>query len=277
MVPPEPLVPRKPRCDLPGTTHHVTVRGVDGLRLFPTDGYAFDFLRRFARWLRETKGECLAWSLNGNHAHLVIRRGERPMAELMARSTSAFAQHFNAHHGRVGHLLQSRYKSRMLLDEHDLRWTALYALGNPARHQIVDASGLDAYLWSGWSGAMGKRPLFEFESFAAVFALFGGDIAEARCNLRDALESAIATRWAPPADGGVTQVVTEVCAKHRVPRAAVTGSRCAARDAQTEIIGRCVEERKVRWRVLEAELAISRGRIARALRGADARRRVVAP
>jgi len=259
-------VPRKPRVDLPGTIHHVAIRGIEGRRLFPAEGDAIDILQRFGRWLRETGCECIAWSLNGNHAHFVLRRGERPLAELMARFTSAFAQHFNGRYGRAGHLFQSRYTSRLIRDEADLRWTVLYVLGNPVRHGISDPAGLDEYLWSGWSGVIGARPRFDFESFDTVLGLYGESIAEARRNLRDALELAVETRWAPPPDERLACIIADVCARHRIERSALVGGVCAARAAQLEVIRRAASELKTPWRVLREELLISHMHIARALR-----------
>jgi hypothetical protein len=184
----------------------------------------------------------------------------------MARFTSAFAQHFNWRHARSGHLFQGRYRSRLVRDERDLRWILLYVLGNPVRHQIVDAAGLDAYPWSGWSGAVGARPAYEFETFAAVHAAFGGAGANARRNLHEALAAAVATRWTPPPDDRLERLVIETCARLRIERTEILGVACSAPRAQLEVIRRATRELRVPWRAVAVGLCIPRIRIARALR-----------
>jgi REP element-mobilizing transposase RayT len=266
-------VPRAPRFDEPGTLHHVTIRSVEGRRLFPTDGDSLDLLQRFARWLRATESECIAWSLDGNHAHWVLRRGSGSLAELMGRFTSAFAQHFNWRYGRVGHLFQGRYQSRRITDERDLRWVVLYAMGNPVRHGLGDVPWLDEYAFSGWSGLIGARPAYEFESFDMALSLYGETVAEARANLRDALALAIATRWRPPADDRVEVVIAEVCRRRGIPRSAVLGVACDAREAQTEVILQAVASHAIPRRALAAALGISQSRITRAQVAASRERR----
>jgi REP element-mobilizing transposase RayT len=103
--------------------HHVIVRGVEKRTIFLDDSDCEDFLRRLDRLVGELGFECYAWSLIPNHAHLVLRRGRKPLALLMARLETGYARRFNRRYARVGHLFQDRYRSRLVEDESALART----------------------------------------------------------------------------------------------------------------------------------------------------------
>jgi REP element-mobilizing transposase RayT len=259
-------MPRRPRFDLPGTIHHICIRGIDGWRLFADRGHALDLRARFASQLREGKSECLAWSFDVNHAHWLVHRGERPMAELMERSTSRFAQRLNRERERVGHVLQGRYQSRLIRDEFDLRWMAIYTLGNPVRHEIVDIEALDDYADSAWAAVMGLRSPDEFESVEPILRLFGGTDFEARSNLRRALAEAVATKWRRPVDPRLDRIVEAACVRHGIHRSQFDGATPTSRAAKLDAALRALSELGLTWRDVEQRLGISQSTVARALR-----------
>jgi REP element-mobilizing transposase RayT len=259
-------MPRRSRVDLPGTIHHVTIRGVDRARIFRDGRDSEDLLARFERWIHETRSRCLAWSFNGNHAHFVIVRLECPLSELMARFTSAYAQRFNWRHGRVGPLFQGRYKSRPVRGDDDLRWMVLYTLANPVRHAITGPAGLDDYGLSGWGAVVGRRPAHSFESVQFVLRLFGENDAEARRGLREALGVAIAARWRPAWELRLDRLIDAACLRHAISRSEFAGATPAARAAQTYAARSAIRDLGLTWRVVEARLHIPQSRIARALR-----------
>jgi REP element-mobilizing transposase RayT len=261
-------MPRRSRIDLPGTVHHITIRGVDRMQIFRDDEDAADLLARFERWAHETRSQCLAWSFNGNHAHWVIVRRERSMAELMARFTSAYAQRFNRRYERVGPLFQGRYKSRVIRGEEDLRWMAFYALANPVRHGITGPAGIDDYLLGGWGAVFGKRTPHSFESVEAILRLFGETDAEARRNLRDGLDIAVETKWRAPWEVRLERIVDEACRRNGIPREEFSSSSSCARAAHADAARRAIRDLGLPWRLVEAQLGIPQSRIARALRDA---------
>lgn len=259
-------MPRRPRVDLPGTIHHVCIRGVEGRPIFVDEDDPADLLQRFERWVRETRSQCLARSFNGNHAHFVIARGEEPLAKLMARFTSAFAQRFNWRHGRRGHLFMGRYESRWVRDEHDLRWLVLYAAANPVRHAACAAAALDRYPGSSWGGMIGGRPWFAFESLDLPLSLYGDSARVARRNLREALRLAARSQWAPPPDPRLSRLVAAACAARGIAAWQFSGSSRAARAVQNEVLGRAIRELGITWREAARQLPVSRSRIARLAR-----------
>jgi REP element-mobilizing transposase RayT len=259
-------MPRRSRLDLPGSLHHICIRGVDGRRIFVDEADPVDLLRRYERWSLETKTRSLAWSLDGNHAHFVIERGEQPMAVLMARFTGAFAQRFNWRHERRGHLFMRRYESRRIRDESDLRWMVLYASANAVRHGAMGPPALDLSAESSWAGMMGTREPHSFEALDIALALYGEDVEQSRHNLRAALAMAIETKWAPPQHVEFAALVREVCTRLEVDIASLHRGKPNARAARQEIILRAVAELQMRRIDIAAKLGISTRQISRVRR-----------
>lgn len=148
-------MPRQARTDLPGQVYHVLSRGIERREIFYGPEDYLDFRDRMATWLTKTRTSCLAWCLIPNHFHLLLRRGERPLAELMHRVMTGYAVAFNNRHQRAGHLFQNRYKSIICSTEGQLLESAVYIHLNPLRAKLVqDISGLENYKWCGHQSAV---------------------------------------------------------------------------------------------------------------------------
>ena len=104
-------MPRKARIDASGALHHIMARGIERCKVFRNDMDRNDFLGRLEHILVETQTPCYAWALIPNHFHLLLRTDSVPIATVMRRLLSGYAQSFNRRHRRHGHLFQNRYKS----------------------------------------------------------------------------------------------------------------------------------------------------------------------
>ena len=130
-------MPRQARIDAPTALHHVIIRGIERSEIFSDDEDRKNFLKRLALVLTETETPCYAWVLMSNHAHFLLRTGMAPLAGVMKRVLTGYAQQYNRRHERVGHLFQNRYKS--ILCEEDAYCLELvrYIHLNPVRAGIV--------------------------------------------------------------------------------------------------------------------------------------------
>ena len=104
-------MPCKARIDAPDALHHIMARGIERRKVFRNNADRDDFLVRLERILVETSTPCYAWALISNHFHLLLRTGAEPIATVMRRLLTGYAQSFNRRHRRHGHLFQNRYKS----------------------------------------------------------------------------------------------------------------------------------------------------------------------
>jgi REP element-mobilizing transposase RayT len=108
---------RQARIDTPGALHHIIIRGIERGSIFRDDLDKNEFVQRLERILLETSAPCFAWALIPNHAHLLLRSGLVPIANVMRRLLTSYAQFFNRRHRRHGQLFQNRYKSILCEEE----------------------------------------------------------------------------------------------------------------------------------------------------------------
>ena len=137
---------RRSRLLLPGVACQVTQRGVDRHETFSSGQDRHTYLDLLRRNLEDANVRILAWCLMSNHVHLIAVPG-RPdsLSVLMRRVQGPYAQYYNAHAGRTGHLWQNRFFACMLAPSH--LWTALaYVERNPLRAKIVRRA--EDYVWS---------------------------------------------------------------------------------------------------------------------------------
>ena len=149
-------MPRGSRIDAAGALHHIMGRGIERRGIFADDEDRNTFLRRLEKILIETKTVCLAWALIPNHFHLLLRTGTSPIATIMRRLLTGYAQYYNRRHKRHGQLFQNRYKSILCQEEPYLLELVRYIHLNPLRAgKVKTLEELDAYPFSGHSALMG--------------------------------------------------------------------------------------------------------------------------
>jgi REP element-mobilizing transposase RayT len=174
------IMPRQPRIDLPGQLYHLIARGIERRKIFRDERDYESFLTRLEECLKKTGAKCMAYSLLGNHFHLLILRGERPLAELMRRLMTGYAVRFNLRHRRAGHLFQNRYKAILCEFDAYLLELVAYIHLNPLRAGIVeDLVSLRKYRWCGHGAIMGEWEA-PFLSQDDILAHFGKQIKKAR-------------------------------------------------------------------------------------------------
>ncbi len=130
-------MPRTPRVVLVNVVHHIVSRGNNRMRIFTCRAEKQQYLRRFCAIAEEEKVLVHGYCLMDNHVHwLLTPTTVTGLAHLFRRAHTWWALTFNRKHGRSGHLLQARYHSSPLSEDH--YWTALrYVELNPRRAKIV--------------------------------------------------------------------------------------------------------------------------------------------
>jgi len=89
----------------------VMVRGLERRPIFRNAADRTDCVRRLAALVDATGLTVYAWALLPNHAHLLVRTSQRPLARCMRALLTGYAGAFNRRHNRMGPLFQNRYKS----------------------------------------------------------------------------------------------------------------------------------------------------------------------
>jgi REP element-mobilizing transposase RayT len=169
----------------------VLLRGIERRRIFLDVGDRGDFLDRLARQVGEGGGTCFAWALMPNHAHLLLRTGERPLSEVMRRLNTGYARAFNLRHRRSGYLFQDRFRSILVEEDAHLRALLRYVHLNPVRAKLVPSlDALARHPWTGHIRLMGFQRA-GFQAVDQVLGWFSPDPRAARCALRRWMEAGL--------------------------------------------------------------------------------------
>ena len=141
---------RQARLDVPGTLHHVIVRGIERRKIVNSDQDRKDFVSRMGTIASETGTLIYAWALMTNHAHIFLRSGPSGLPRYMRRLLSGYAVSYNRRHRRHGHLFQNRYKSIVCEEDPYFKELVRYIHLNPLRTKLVKSlAELDGYCWCG--------------------------------------------------------------------------------------------------------------------------------
>jgi putative transposase len=143
---------RLPRHVFPDGTYHVGTRGVDGTVIFRSDDDRRFFLRLFADVVERQHWLVHVFCLMTNHYHLVVESLRDELSVGFHRLNGVYAQQFNRHYRRKGHLFGERFWSGLIEDEEELRETCDYVLANPVRAGLC----ADPADWP-WSGSRTER------------------------------------------------------------------------------------------------------------------------
>jgi putative transposase len=195
-------MPRQARLDAPGTLHHVIVRGIERGKIVRDRWDREEFVRRLGETAVDTGTVVYAWTVLGNHAHILVRSGPELVSGFMRRLLTRYAVYFNRRHGRHGHVFQNRYKS-IVCDE-DAYFTELvrYIHLNPLRAGMVRGmEKLDGYRYCGHSCIMGRLTR-GWQDRDYVLRWFGSRERSAIRAYREFVEAGIAQGRRPDLVGG---------------------------------------------------------------------------
>ncbi len=148
--------------------YHVVSRGVGRQMIFEDDDDRKRYLDLLQKETAEHRGEVLAWCLMDNHVHVLLRVELDDLSESMRAINSAYAMYFNKRHGRVGHLMQGRFKSEPVNSDEYLLTVVRYIHQNPEKANIAKAN---EYPWSSYSEYMGDAKI---ANTSYVLAICGG-------------------------------------------------------------------------------------------------------
>ena len=173
-------MPRQARLDAPGALHHIIIRGIEKRAIFRDDTDEERFLDRFGDVLSDTSTPCYAWALMSNHGHMLLKTGLVPIATVMRRLLTGYAQQFNRRHRRRGPLFDNRYRSILCEEDAYLLELVRYIHLNPIRAGIVkDLKGLRRYRFTGHAVLVAAlKP--EWQDRDYVLRWFGNSEKEAR-------------------------------------------------------------------------------------------------
>jgi REP element-mobilizing transposase RayT len=141
------------RLEYPGALYHVTARGNARQDIFRDDEDRQRFLGVIEHVVARFHLLLHAYCLMDNHFHLVVETPEANLSKAMRQLNGVYTQAFNRRHGRVGHVLQGRFKAIVVDRDSYLLELCRYVVLNPVRAQTTRKP--DTYPWSSYQATAG--------------------------------------------------------------------------------------------------------------------------
>ena len=151
---------RAPRLTYKGATHHVMSRANDKRKLFVDDDDRFAFLELMSVAKEQYDVEWEMFVLMNTHFHAKVRTPHANISETMQFLLGCFAESWNRRHGRRGHLLEGRFKSRLIEDGRYALTVIRYIALNPVKANYVEH--VSEWPWSSHRALAGLETPPEF-------------------------------------------------------------------------------------------------------------------
>ena len=177
------------RLEYPGALFHVISRGNAKQEIFADERDRVRFLELLGESAERFDWILLAYALMPNHFHLLIQLTTETLSRGMQWLNERYAIAFNRRHGRVGHLLQGRFKSPLVEKESYLLELIRYIVLNPVRANIVKRP--EQCRWTSYRATAGLAAAPAWLAIDDVLLPFGPDRDLARAGFRDFVNAAI--------------------------------------------------------------------------------------
>ena len=158
------------RIEFEGALYHVMARGNARADLFLDDTDRQAFIDNLGRVCGRFHWRVWAWCLMSNHYHLLIETLEPSLSQGMREVNGVYTQAFNRRHGRVGHVLQGRYKAALVEKAGYLLELSRYVVLNPVRAGMVKS--VSDWRWSSYRSIMGEAVIPDWLAVDATLNLF---------------------------------------------------------------------------------------------------------
>jgi len=185
--------------------YHVTSRGLERRAIARDDDDRERWTDLLDTVATRRRWRVLAWALMGNHFHLFVRTPEANLSAGMHDLNSGYATGFNRRHGRVGPLLQGRFKA-ILVESGAHEWELTrYIHLNPVRAGL--AADPTAYRWSSCRCYFRASLAPRWLAWEEVLCQHARTVRAARRAYRTFLEEGLTSRLESPLRGVVASTL----------------------------------------------------------------------
>lgn len=183
------------RIAYPGAFYHITARGNERKRIF----FAKSDYDRFKAYLKEAEEKygfrLHCYVLMTNHYHLLMETPEGNMSKVMHYVNASYTNSINLKRGRIGHLLQGRYRAILIERDSYLLELSRYIHLNPVRAGAVERP--EAYAYSSY-GAYVSGKEDELVTRDLILEMIGGQGKAAFRRYREFVERAMGEEMENP-------------------------------------------------------------------------------
>lgn len=192
------------RVEFPGAIYHVTCRMVGDWRtektlLFKDDADHERFLDRLAERVEQFNIRLYLFVCMTNHFHLVFETPEANCSKFMQSLSTAYTVYYNLRHGRHGHLLDGRFKAKLVEGDDYLLSLSRYVHLNPVQVSSQKCKPIEerikilrAHRWSSYPSYIGRRKALDFVEYGPLLAEMHGKRREWSKRYCEFVESGLA-------------------------------------------------------------------------------------
>ncbi len=192
------------RVEYPGAIYHVTCRMVGDWRtdktyLFKDDADHERFVDRLGERVEQFNIRLYLFVCMTNHFHLVFETPEANCSKFMQSLSTAYTVYYNLRHGRHGHLLDGRYKAKLVEGDDYLLSLSRYVHLNPVqvvshKHKPIEEriKILRSHRWSSYPSYIGKAKALDFVEYGPLLSEMHGKRGEWPKRYREFVESGLA-------------------------------------------------------------------------------------
>ena len=169
---------RSKRNEDPAVIYHAGSRGNNRGRIVWDDDDYSSLTYELDRAATKYDWEVFAWCAMPNHHHVVVRARQGGLSAGFQQINGIHARRMHARYGRVGHLFQNRFFSRVVATPAYLVGSVLYVVRNPVEAGLCSTAG--AWPYSSYRATVGTARAPRWLAVDRVLDLFGAERKEAR-------------------------------------------------------------------------------------------------
>ena len=174
------------RLEYPGAVYHVTCRMVgswraERARLFADEADHERFLEALSERVARFGVRLYLFACMTNHFHLVFETPGANCSGFMQSLATAYTVYYNLRHRRHGHLLDGRFKAKLVAGDEYLLRLSRYVHLNPVRTKAWRSrpleervEGLREYRWSSYPGYVDPSKKLDVVEAGPILGLVGG-------------------------------------------------------------------------------------------------------
>ena len=146
-------------------------RGNGRMAVFLEERDYREFVYLLGDVVEEFAVHCWNYCLMPNHYHLTLQPMRANLSEAIRHLNSRYAQWWNKHHDKVGHVFQGRFKDQIVDRDQYLLALSRYVVMNPVRASLVQRP--EDWLWSSYRATIGECQAASFLASSKTLNLFG--------------------------------------------------------------------------------------------------------
>jgi REP element-mobilizing transposase RayT len=170
------------RVAFPDAIYHVMARRHENQKLFIIERDYTAFRERLKTAVERFKLNLYAYCLMPTHYHLFLSTPLANLSQSMQWLNTAYTVWFNRRHQHKGHLLQGRFKAKLVEDDAYFGELSRYIHLNPVRAEIVEKP--EEWRWSSYPGYWRKANEEPFVTYERVLKTYSSTPRQARRQYR---------------------------------------------------------------------------------------------